>query len=180
MPEDSQNNQPQDYLSRPEAASSSAPEQPYASAQPTPITASPTISQGAQASNVSSVSRTVLEVAGLILAVVLIFSMANGLAVISQTALFIFAAIGVFAVFRDVFGFKKAPKPDAYASRADYGGYTQQTNPVVATPSSTHRKIVKSLGIGIVITLVGVFVLPYLAMMLFLVLIMFTTGGKGS
>jgi predicted lipid-binding transport protein (Tim44 family) len=155
----------------------------------------------------NNVSRSVVEIAGLILGMLLIGSMLFDMSIMAKIALVAFAVIGVIAVFQELTqknggAMRPAPPLPPMPQQPQPGyqydptvqpqpqmqaqvqpqAYTQQwpQPSVYQAPAKKPKSLITKLGITLVIIATGVFILPAVGFGCLILLIMVTTGGQGS
>jgi hypothetical protein len=164
----------------PHAAASQSPVQ--APLSPAPAVAMPEAQPQAYAAAAvaapaaKSTTRTIVEFGGVLLALILLVAMMTGITQVVQIALVTFAVIGVYAVIREA-------SSSTVTKSLDFRSNPATPPPVYGAapvPTNTRAKIIKRLGITVLLIAFSVFVLPWIAMMLFFFIIVGLGGGRGS
>lgn len=138
--------------------------------------------------------RTIIEISGVLLAVVLLIGLLTNTRSIGQVALLVFAAIGVWAVAKEFLqsGKKSAavypttylpsdPEPSLVSGAS--GPVSSQSavsqDDWSAMPKNNHkpRSLIMKLGIGIVLLIAAVYVLPFVGFFLLIMVMMIMGGG---
>lgn len=135
---------------------------------------SPKVDTPAQA---KSTTRSALEVAGILLGVLLIVSMLQNYTYVGRFALFIFAGIGVYAIYKDIMRSGRKSEGQS-ASGLSLARPVTSSADKTEEPSGSKRAIKLAFIVLVIVPLV-VYVLPVVGFMLLILFMMILSGGQG-